>query len=225
VEVRKSSYGVELLVDGTFASFYEPGSEITGSVWDAIAAPVLALPAGRRRRVLLIGLAAGSVARVVRAIAPKAEIVGVERDADVLDAAERHFGLSRLGIEVVEDDAERFLERERRHFDVLLDDVFIGEGDAVHKPPWIFTRGYALAKARLARGGILVSNTLDEAAQASKTLARLFPHQLSLDIEGYDNRVFAASRSQLNARALRREISKSEVLAPTLSILTLRTRR
>ena len=87
VRVRDTSAGRELWVDGTFASLYRPGRATTGTVWDAIAAPIAWLPPRRRRRVLLLGLAGGSVARVVRALAPRAEIVGVEFDAAVLAAA------------------------------------------------------------------------------------------------------------------------------------------
>ena len=49
VRVQTSRYGRELIVDETFASFQRPGGEIaTGSVWDAIAAPLLALSPARR---------------------------------------------------------------------------------------------------------------------------------------------------------------------------------
>ncbi|MFP8874131.1 MAG: hypothetical protein VCB42_06300, partial [Myxococcota bacterium] len=62
-------------MDETLASFQRPGEITTGSVWDAMAAPLLALPASRRGRVLLLGLGGGSVARIVRALAPEALIV------------------------------------------------------------------------------------------------------------------------------------------------------
>src|SRR5690606_16904976 len=101
-------------VDGTFASFWQPGRAATGSVWDALVAPLLLLPPARRRRVLILGLGGGSAARLVRAIAPSAQVVGVELDPAVIDAARRHFELDALGVEVVLDDARRVLERERR---------------------------------------------------------------------------------------------------------------
>jgi len=68
----------ELYVDGTFASCWEPGRTTTGPVWDALALPLLGLPPRRRRRVLVLGLAGGSAARLVRALAPRAAITGVE---------------------------------------------------------------------------------------------------------------------------------------------------
>jgi len=223
VEVRESRFGRELIVDGTFASLYRPGRATTGSVWDAIAAPVLALPPERRRRFLFLGLAAGSAARVVRAVAPGAELVGVEIDREVLRAARAHFDLDALRIEVVCDDALALLERERRRFDAIFDDVFVGSGDGVHKPAWIPTPAHDLARARLAQGGLLVSNTLDEAPRVARTLARDFARVVSIEIEGYDNRVLAAGPAPLSARALRSALARSDVLRETLPELRLRT--
>jgi spermidine synthase len=88
-------------IDGTQASVHRPGRTLTGAVGWALASPVLLLPRGRPRRVLLLGLAAGSVGRAVRALDPKAEIVGVELDREVVRLARLHFGLDRLGIELV----------------------------------------------------------------------------------------------------------------------------
>ena len=87
-----------LRIDGSQASSWQPGRETTGSVWDGIAAGLLALPTSRRRSVLLLGLGGGSAARVVRALAPRARIVGVEIDPAVVKAARRWFDLDALGI-------------------------------------------------------------------------------------------------------------------------------
>ena len=40
VEVRVDRRGRALHVDGSFASWYTPGLATTGSVWDALAAPI-----------------------------------------------------------------------------------------------------------------------------------------------------------------------------------------
>ncbi|MCA9510001.1 MAG: fused MFS/spermidine synthase [Myxococcales bacterium] len=223
VEVHESRYGRELVVDGTFASLYRPGRATTGSVWDAIAAPVLALPPERRRRFLFLGLAAGSAARVVRAIAPRAELIGVEIDREVLRVARAHFDLDALRVEVLRDDALAVLERERRRFDAILDDVFVGRGDAVHKPAWIPHPAHDLARARLASGGVLVANTLDEASRVAASLGASFPRVVSIEIEGFDNRVLVGGPRPLSARVLRAAIARSDVLRETLRELRLRT--
>ena len=41
VRVLRRGAGVELRVGGTQASWYQPGHAITGSVWDALASPVV----------------------------------------------------------------------------------------------------------------------------------------------------------------------------------------
>ena len=118
-----------LVVDETFASFYRPGEVATRCVWDAIAAPLLWLPPARRRRILVIGLGGGSVARIARALAPSARITGLELDADVVDLARQHFDLDALGLEVEIGDALAWLERYAgggRRYDAILEDVFVG---------------------------------------------------------------------------------------------------
>ena len=225
VEVHESRHGRELIVDGTFASLLRPGLASTGSVWDAIAAPAVALPPERRRRFLILGLGGGSAARVLRALAPRAEIVGVEIDAAVLRVARRHFELDTLGVEVVLGDALALLERERRRFDAIFDDVFIGRGDAVRKPPWLPHPGHDLARRRLAPGGLLVANTLDEAPFVARSLAAAHPRVVQLEVADFDNRILVGGPDDLAAPRLRRAIRGSAVLRDTLPVLRLRTLR
>lgn len=228
VEVRVGRRGRALHIDGSFASWYTPGRSVTGSVWDALAAPILALPPRRRRSVLLLGLGGGSVARVLRAVAPGVHIVGVESNGAVLRAARRWLDLDRLGVEVVEADAGAYLTRARRRFDLVVEDVFEGRGRAIRKPKWLPRPGLELARARLAPGGLLAANTLDESRAVASELRRLFQARLAIGVEDYDNRIFVAGRRPLSARALRAALRADPVLrvsAPRLSLRTLPTRR
>ena len=213
VEVKRSGKGRALWIDGTFASWYEPGKEITGSVWDALAAPLLLLPKSRRDRVLILGLGGGSAARVARALAPRARITGVEIDARVVRAARRWFDLDGLRVEVVRDDARCYLERTRRRFDVILDDVFVGNRRTLRKPDWLPDPGFALAADRLRPGGILVSNAIDEAASVAREMRRLFANTLQIEIENYDNRVVVGAVFPLSARILRTALKSDPTLA------------
>jgi spermidine synthase len=222
IRIRTSRRGRALEIDGTFASFVPHAGVATGSVWDALVAPLLALPPARRRAVLILGLGGGSAARIVRTIAPDARIVGVEFDRAVVAAARRHLELDALRIEVVCDDARAVLLRERRRFDLVIDDVFVGRGRAVHKPAWLPTPFLALAARRVAAGGVLVSNSIDEAPTVLRAMRALRPHVLELRIDGYDNRVFAGSTRPLGARVLRASIAAEGTLAPTLDRLALR---
>lgn len=223
--MKRTARGLSLRVDGTHASFYVPGSARTGPVWDALAAPLLALPPARRRRVLLLGLGGGSAARVVRALAPSARIVGVERSREVVRAARRHLGLDSLGVEVVVADALAFLERARGRFDLVLEDVFVGTGRAVRKPEWLPLPGLALAARLVAPGGLLATNTLDDAPASARALARLFPARVRIAIDGWDNQIQIGGPPALSARHLRAAIAAAPLFRPTLPLLRMRSSR
>jgi len=211
-----------LRIDGSFASTWEPGRETTGSVWDGIAAGLLALPARRRRSVLLLGLGGGSAARVVRAVAPRARIVGVEIDPGVVRAARRWFDLDALGVEVVTDDAARYLARTRRRFDAVLEDVFMGDRRRLRKPPGFPLPALDHVRRVLRPGGVAVCNTLDESAEVRAALAERFARLVRVEIDDYDNQIFVASDGPLSAAALRDAMAADPVLAPSLRALSFR---
>lgn len=225
VSVKVSGGARSLRIDGTFASWYRPGVATTGSVWDALAAPLLLLPGPRRTRVLILGLGGGSAARVARALAPRAQITGVEIDADVVRAARRWFDLDELGVEVVRMDARRYLERTRKRFDVVLEDIFVGKGRSVRKPQWLPEPGLALAASRLRKGGVLASNTIEEAAAVTGVMRGLFPSLLHIDVEDYDNRIVVGAAFPLSGVTLRSMVKRSSVLQSTAGQLRIRAVR
>jgi len=213
-----------LIVDETFASLYRPGEVATRCVWDAIAAPLLWLHPARRRRILILGLGAGSVARLARALAPGAEIHGVELDPEVIRLARAHFDLDALDVQVEIADALDWLKSAQGVYDAILEDVFIGEGDDVHKPDWIPEPGHRLAWKRLAPGGIFASNTLDEHARVARAMCEAFGSVVSIQIEDYDNRVLVVVGGDgLGARALRELVAADPILAESLQMLSLRS--
>lgn len=211
-------------MDETFASLHRSDGPATACVWDAIAAPALLLTT-RTPRVLVLGLGGGTAARIVRALIPDADLVGVEIDADVVAAAREHFELDALDIELCVEDALAFLRRERRRYDLILEDVFIGRGDAVHKPDWIPHPAHDLARKRLRAGGILVSNTIDETREIAASLGAAFASLLRIGVEDYDNQVLVASDARIDARTLRARVAGSPLLSATLPLLRFRTDR
>ena len=215
-----------LVVDETFASFYRPGEVATHCVWDAIAAPILWLPPERRRRILILGLGGGSVARLARALSPDAEILGIELDREVVRLARRHLDLDALDIEVEIADAFEWLQTAPANdgrFDVILEDIFIGEGDDVHKPDWIPEPAHRLAWKRLARGGVFVSNTLDESGRVADAMSARFGSVVSIETEDYDNAVLVGASGGLGGRALRSRVAADPILRESLPILSFRT--
>jgi spermidine synthase len=223
VFVEKRRGALALRVDGTWASSYRPGSPLTGSVWDALVAPLAWLPPARRRSVLVLGLGGGSAARLVRAIAPHSRVVGVESSAEVLDAARRWFELDALGVEVVHGCARQYLRRCRARFDLVIEDVFVGEGRAVRKPDWLPAPGLAGAARLVHRGGLLVCNALDEARDVARTMRALFPASVRIGIESYDNAIVVGGPGSLSALGLRAAAAAHPLLRETLPRLSFRT--
>ena len=203
VEVRRVRGGLELRIDGTQASVHRPGRALTGVVWWALASPILLLPRDRPRRVLLLGLAAGSVARALRALDPEAEIVGVERNPEVLRLARRHFDLDRLGVELVVGDALEYLRRERRRFDLIVEDLFVGTSRSVRKPDWVPGEGFRLIRRRLRPGGYVVSNTIHETPAIVRAMRPFGGRIVSLDVNGHWNSIVVCG-ADLGSRKLRR---------------------
>jgi spermidine synthase len=215
--------GLELRIDGTQASVYRPGGRVTGVVWWALASPVLLLSRSRPRRVLLLGLAAGSVARAIGALDPEAEIVGVERDREVLRLARRHFGLDRLRLELVTGDAFEYLKSERRRFDLIIEDLFVGPSRSVRKPDWLLDEGYRLIRRRLRPGGFVVSNTIHETARVVRAVRPIGGRIVSLDVRGHWNRIVIAGRDTPAPRALRRGLAGHPGFSRSLGGLALRS--
>lgn len=100
------------------------------------------------------------MARQLRALLPKARLLGVEIDEAILDLARRHMDLDGTGAEIVVGDAYRYLEETEERFDVIVDDLFLtGEHDVKRAGP---PAGDALERmrGRLRDGGIVVANLI-----------------------------------------------------------------
>jgi spermidine synthase len=224
VFTRQTRNGIELRIDGTLASVYRPGQVTTGPVWDALAAPLLALPPRRRRRILMLGFAGGSVARVARALAPQATIVGVDRDGEVLGVARRELGIDELGVELIVDDAVAYLERERRTFDVVVEDVIVGSVRHVRRPRHLLER-YELVRRRVAPGGVLVTNTIHDTAAVARLMAKRPGTLVSIGIKEHYNHVLAVGPTTLRASAFRHILRTHPILSASLPGFNLRTLR
>jgi spermidine synthase len=224
VFTRPTPRGIELRVDGTLASLFRPGHLRSGPVWDALAAPLVALPAARRRRILFLGFGGGSAARLARAMVPDAEMVGVERDPEVLRLARRDFGIDALGVEIVEGDVLDYLEREPRRFDAVVEDVLEGSVRRPHRTRTLLER-YHLVHRRVARGGVLVVNSLHETPALTRLLRRSPQTLVRLDVKDHYNSILALGPRTLRSRELRARLRAHPLLSPSLPDWTLRTIR
>jgi spermidine synthase len=163
------------------------------------------------------------VARAIRTLDSEAQIVGVDLDREVLRLARHHFGLDRLRLEVVAADALEYLQTERRRFDLIVEDLFVGPSRSVRKPEWLLGKGYRLIRQRLRPRGFIVSNTIHETTAVVTAMRPLGGRVVSLDVRGHWNRVVICGRSLPPPRALRAALALSPDTVRMLRRISLRS--
>lgn len=78
------------------------------------------------RHILVLGLAGGSVVRtLVDEIGYKGKITGVDIDSEIVEIAKKYFNLAEISnLEIVIDDAQRFVQKTKLKYDLVIIDVF-----------------------------------------------------------------------------------------------------
>jgi len=113
------------------------------------------------KRVLVLGLGAGSIPVYLSRFLPDAVIDAVELDPGVIDVAKKYFGLRETEkLHLIEGDARVFLNRHSEPYDLIFVDAFTGSYIPFH----LMTREfYQLVRSRLAPHGVAAFNFLPTA--------------------------------------------------------------
>lgn len=121
------------------------------------------------RRVLCLGLGAGSLATALHRACPAALITAVELRQSVIDAARAYFYLP-AEIEVHCQDAGRFIAQDKSRYDLIFSDLYTSEGLSSLQLQRDFLRSCA---ARLSPEGLMVINCWQEHQNQAVWLALL----------------------------------------------------
>lgn len=162
-------------------------------------------------RILLLGLGGGTLARFFSQHFPNADIEVVELRQAVVDIAHQYFLLEptpSLSIHVM--DANDFLQERvstdgRRPYDLLIVDIFDGEGPSVLLQEMSFL---SLLRGLLSPDGVMALNLWagDDASwrPVQKGLQDVFGGYLgALSVPGRGNRIFLASPDQIRSLSRR----------------------
>ncbi|MDQ7848934.1 MAG: fused MFS/spermidine synthase [Armatimonadota bacterium] len=108
--------------------------------------------------VLVVGLGGGSIPKRFWRDYREMTVEVAELDPMVVDVANKFFGLpADLRLRVVVQDGRRFLRQSARRYDIIILDAYFAESIPFH----LTTREFMqLARARLASGGIVLSNLI-----------------------------------------------------------------
>ena len=133
--------------------------------------PLLLRPDDWPRRVLQVGLGSASITRFLYRYRPESAITVVEISEKVAAAARQFFKLPQDDrVEVVLDDAVRFVRSTGRRFDLIVVDGFDGNG----RPGALDSeRFYRDCRERLARDGLFAVNLLTRTRGVKASVARL----------------------------------------------------
>jgi len=180
-------------------SVYAPGKVLLYRIFDYFLAAPLFQPADSRpqlRRVCLIGLAGGTIARQYSEVYGPLPIDGVEIDPQILAVARQYLDMNLSNLHVFIQDGRYFINQTRNDYDVIIVDAY--------RPPYIpfhlaTTEFFLEARRRLTPEGVLAVNVARTATDyalvdiVASTLKEVFPAVFIVDAaESYNSMVVAA---------------------------------
>jgi spermidine synthase len=175
-------------------------------------------------RILEIGLGGGINSSYLHAALPKADILTVELDKEVVDLAKKYFKYQETdGKHVTLADGRAFLMRDAGGWDMIVVDAYRRGFVPFHLVTKEF---YTLVKSRLAPGGVVVQNIEPSTLLFDSATATLKSVFASVDFyDGYENVIAVAydgpslPQSELVARAskVQQELKLRYDLRPMLA--------
>lgn len=210
VRLARREGRVDLEVAGASFSSWHPRLLMTGLAWDAITAGCLLRPGGPPGTVLMLGLGGGTVARQLAVVSPGTLVTAVDWDEGVVAMAREHMGLDELGVEAVIADAYDFLARDRRRFDIVIDDLYVTGKEDVWRPRPPDDLLLAEYRGHLAPGGLVLVNLIigpghrRVQSMVRRAVGGAFAESRSIRPAEGMNEVLAAGERVLPGRALRR---------------------
>lgn len=180
-------------------SIYDPNDLLTQGPWDYFMVGPYFNPGERPEDVdsmLMVGLAAGTVAKQFTKAYGPVPIDGVEIDGEIVDIGRKYFAMNEPNLNVIVADGRYFLSKTDKTYDVI--------GIDAYKQPYIpfhlTTREFFLeTQAHLTDEGVVVVNagrTSDDfrlVEVMAATMADVFPNVYVIDVERYNNSIVVAT--------------------------------
>jgi spermidine synthase len=210
LEIWKSRLATEFRVAGAVHAFHHSRRFLTGLVWDMLAAAALLGTRDEPRSVLMLGLAGGTSLRTLRHLLPACRFTAIDIDGEIVRLARRHMALDATGVEVVIGDAYQWLRKNRRTFDVVIDDIYLAGRTDVFRPQAMDRRLLASLQRCVAPGGVLAVNLVTGPGHRTtqsatrRILREAFAEVRTVTSPRAMNEVLVAGRAVATARRLRK---------------------
>lgn len=112
----------KLLVNGSRQS-----GEYIKELWQHALSEFGILPSPDVKRILILGVAGGTVIHLLSRIYPHASIDAVDIDGTMIEIGKKYFGLDTVGnLRIVRADAGQFVAETAKQWDLIVIDLYIG---------------------------------------------------------------------------------------------------
>ena len=119
IKIKKYLWETSVWVGG-----FEQSGPLVKAVWQKALKNVTIAP----KSVLILGLGCGVAAKLISQKFPNALITGVEIDPVMIDVGKKYFDLGKIKrLKIICEDAKVFLKKNKKKFDLILVDIYIGE--------------------------------------------------------------------------------------------------
>jgi hypothetical protein len=197
MEVVRTARGARIVEGDVILSEILAAPGPTHSLFDVLAACVAALAPGPR--CALLGFAGGGIVAPLRAMGFPHPLLAVDLSRDGERVFRRLSGGWAGSVRLAQDDAVAWLRRQRRAFDLIVEDLSVPSPAGTVKPYASFDSLPALVRSRLRRHGVAVTNLLPLAGTSwDALLARVaLPHRRAvvLTLDEYENRFVLAGHA------------------------------
>lgn len=181
-------------------SIYSPDQQLTGGPWDYfMVGPYFNAneTPDDVESLLLIGLAAGTVAKQFTEAYGPIPIDGVEIDGEIADIGRKYFDMNEPNLNVVVDDGRYYLSRTDRKYDVIGVDAYRQPYIPFHLTTKEF---FQSASDHLNDDGVVVLNAGRTSTDyrlvdvMASTMAAVFPNVYIIDVERFTNSMVIATK-------------------------------
>ena len=201
LQVRENEKEIVLSTNVMFGvqSVTRKDDSLSGMYYDyAMAAPLMAgsVEHDRGPHILILGNGSGTYARQCLRYFPESDITAVEIDQSITDLAYEYFDMPKE-VKVTTYDGRAYLQADKEKYDVIMVDAYQDISIPFQMASVEF---FTLVREHLNKDGVMVVNMNMRASAPNSindyltdTIASVFPHVATIDVEGYTNReLFAA---------------------------------
>ncbi len=195
-------------------SIYNPNQVATNGTWDYFTiAPFFNAPpfnADRVKRVAIVGLAGGSIARLYTELYGPLPIDGIEIDPKIVEVGRDYFGMTQPNLNVIVGDGRTALAHSPQRYDVIALDAF-----RVPYIPWHLTTREFMQELRqhLTPDGVIAINVgrtrtdYQMVDAMARTVAEVFPSVHVIDVAGSFNSIVYATNQPTTLENLRANLA------------------